>query len=426
MLFISRLLYDIVIRIYYVGVWVMAHIVKNTKAKAWITGRKQLWNDLAQVKHDKPITWFHCASVGEFEQAKPLIDKLKAKHPEYQIIVTFFSPSGYEVVVNKGYADHVQYLPFDFKTDVVRFLDQLRPDVAFIIKYEFWYHLLHETQQRNIPLYSVCSYFTPSSIFFKWHGGLNRHMLGFFTQLFVQDQSSKDLLSSIGIDKVQVVGDTRFDRVNEIAKAEFKHPIIEQFCKGQKIFIAGSVWPSDEHCLIPFIKKAVVEGNHKFIFAPHNVTPLGIDKLLKAFGSDGISLSQASESSVNNHQILIIDSYGILSRLYRYGHIVYIGGGFGIGVHNILEPVVYGLPTLFGPNFQRFKEATDLVAKGGAFSVNNVKESQQVFENLQEGEYYNKVSMINHSYTQENIGATDRIYQQVTASFDGTGKTTPQ
>lgn len=326
-----------------------------------------------KIDRNAKYIWFHASSLGEFEQGRPMIEKIKVEHPEYKILLTFFSPSGYEVRKNYNGADVICYLPFDTPYRVKKFLNLANPAIAIFIKYEFWANYLHELQRREIPVYIISAIFRPDQLFFQWYGKSYRKMLSCFTHLFVQDERSMKLLKEFGITQVTVTGDTRFDRVIEVCKQAREIPLVERFVQKKQqekefTLVAGSSWPQDEEILIPYFNE---HPELKLIIAPHEIHSehlMYIESLLKR---PSIRLSEAHEGDLENKDCLIIDSFGLLSSIYRYGDIAYIGGGFGTGIHNTLEAAVYGIPVLFGPKYHKFKEAKDLIAVGGGFSVSN-------------------------------------------------------
>lgn len=326
-----------------------------------------------KIDRNAKYIWFHASSLGEFEQGRPMIEKIRAEHPGYKILLTFFSPSGYEVRKNYNGADVICYLPFDTPYRVKKFLNLANPAIAVFIKYEFWGNYLSELKRRGIPVYIISAIFRPDQLFFQWYGRSYRKMLNCFNHIFVQDERSEKLLKEFGISDVTVVGDTRFDRVLDVRKQARDIPVVERFItneKGEKqlILIAGSSWPQDEEILLRYFNE---HPELKLIIAPHEIHRehlMYIESLLKR---PSVRLSEAHEDDLQNKDCLIVDSFGLLSSIYRYGDIAYIGGGFGAGIHNTLEAAVYGIPVLFGPKYQKFKEARDLIAVGGGFSVSD-------------------------------------------------------
>ena len=356
------LIYNIGIRVYHLAI--LLACLWNEKARKWIAGRKTGFQHFA--KHDEKSIWFHCASVGEFEQAQPLIALCKARNPESPILITFFSPSGYEYASKKYPDDRIAYLPLDTKNGMREFISKANPRMVFVIKYEFWYHMLQQLHQQGIPIFLVAGIFRREQLFFN-------SLFGFFSHLFVQNEQSKSLLDSIHVHEVTVGGDTRFDRVAENKKADFADAIIDKFIATDKVLVAGSVWNSD----IPVLKSLIdsLPQDWKFIIAPHEVNH---------FDTSWISEATCSYQNSNGSpsRILILDIVGILSKVYRYANFVYVGGGFGKGIHNILEPAVYSKPILFGPNYLKSQEAVDLLELQAAFIVNAKKVGNLIKETL--------------------------------------------
>ena len=343
----------------------------HRKARLMRVGQAQTAAILREkIDRKAKYIWFHASSLGEFEQGRPMIEQIRTTHPEYKILLTFFSPSGYEVRKNYAGADVVCYLPFDTPGRVGQFLDLANPAMAIFIKYEFWGNYLHTLQQRGIPVYIISAIFRREQLFFQWFGKPYRKMLDCFNHLFVQDERSKTLLEEYGIRNVTVAGDTRFDRVIDVYHQAKQIPVVERFIQGTKgqsprVMVAGSSWPEDEAIFIPYFER---HSEMKLIIAPHEIHEGHLKSIEARLHRPAIRLSQATEENVTDKDCLIVDSFGLLSSLYRYGQIAYIGGGFGAGIHNTLEAAVYGMPVLFGPRFQKFKEAKDLIAEGGAFS----------------------------------------------------------
>nr|WP_129732160.1 glycosyltransferase N-terminal domain-containing protein [Parabacteroides goldsteinii] len=373
-------------------------------------------NSILREKIDRnaKYIWFHASSLGEFEQGRPMMEKIKAEHPEYKILLTFFSPSGYEVRKNYNGADVICYLPFDTPYRVNKFLNLANPAIAVFIKYEFWGNYLHELKHRNIPVYIISSIFRPDQLFFQWYGFSYRKMLYCFTHLFVQDERSAALLNEFGITNVTVTGDTRFDRVLDVRKqardlSQVEHFVYDKDGKRSLTLVAGSSWPQDEEILIPYFNE---HPEMKLIIAPHEIHRehlMYIESLLKR---PSVRLSEVihDESLLEGKDCLIVDSFGLLSSIYRYGAIAYIGGGFGAGIHNTLEAAVYGIPVLFGPKYHKFKEARDLIAVGGGFSV---ADNQAFLEKMDELLTYHEVleaagESAGH-FVNDNVGATDKI-----------------
>jgi 3-deoxy-D-manno-octulosonic-acid transferase len=342
----------------------------NPKARFWIRGRKGLFKKLKQeISPNEKIAWFHCASLGEFEQGRPLIEAFKEKHKQYKILLTFFSPSGFEIRKNYEGADYIYYLPLDTPKNAKRFLNIVNPSVVFFIKYEFWYSFIKEIGKREIPLYMVSGIFRKNQRFFKKQAFKSQKMLGVFTHFFVQNEESAYLLKSISIHNVSITGDTRFDRVYTIAKNSKDLPLIEKFKGNKHLLIAGSTWKQDEDLISKYINES--EGKMKYIIAPHEIHSENIERIVRSIntGINVLKYSEANNENISNAQVLIIDNIGLLSSLYKYGDLAYIGGGFGKGIHNTLEAATFGMPLFFGPNYLKFKEAADMIVAGGAFSI---------------------------------------------------------
>lgn len=328
-----------------------------------------------KVDRSSKYIWFHAASLGEFEQGRPLIEHIKAKYPNYKILLTFFSPSGYEVRKDYEGADIVCYLPIDTFRNARRFLNAIQPVMVFFIKYEFWYHYLSILNKRNVPTYSVSSIFRPNQIFFRWYGYEYKKVLRCFTKFFVQNQQSKDLLSSIGINNVEITGDTRFDRVLSIKEKAQALPLIEKFVNHKNTFVAGSSWTPDEEIFIEYFNQ---HPQWKLIIAPHVVNKEHISTIRNKVKGRVVLYSEINKGDIETADCLIIDCYGLLSSIYQYGDVTYVGGGFGAGIHNVLEAAVWNVPVIFGPNNHNFMEARNLIAIGGGFEINNYDD----FDNL--------------------------------------------
>jgi len=399
------LFYNLGVRFYFILIFFASFF--NKKAKLWINGRKN-----TQYQQFSKSAWFHFASLGEYEQGLPVLIAYREKYPHTKIIITFFSPSGFEIRKNTPYADAVYYLPLDTKSNARKFIDAIDPAIAVFTKYEYWYHFFNELHDREIPLYVISGIFRSNQVFFKWYGGLHRKMLNCVTRFFVQDEDSKHLLQSIGISYVSVSGDTRFDRVWANAQNPKSFPAVAEFTQGKKTFIAGSTWPEDEELLA---KLATEHPDWKFIFAPHEIKEEKIAKLIKQLPlSSTVRYSEISnlESQISNLNILIIDNIGMLSSLYQYGQIAYIGGGFGVGIHNTLEAAAFGLPVIFGPNYEKFKEAKDLIALQVGFSINDENGLKKTFNFLTEDEpRYQAIIKKIGEYVKEHTGATGMIME---------------
>jgi len=401
------LIYNIGIGLYFCAIYVASFF--NKKAKLWLTGR----NNVIYKKFEKSL-WFHFASLGEFEQGRPLLEQARKNQPEIKIVVTFFSPSGYEIRKNTPLADAVYYLPLDTAANARKFIEAIKPSAAIFTKYEYWYHYFNELHQKEIPLYVISGIFRPDQVFFKWYGGLHRKMLGFVTYFFVQDTSSKELLQTLGIINVEVSGDTRFDRVWANAQHPTELPVINQFKNNHKLFIAGSTWPDDEALVATLVKDY---ADWKFIFAPHEIGEDKIEKLISLLPLNSVirySQIETNQISLNNYQTLIIDNIGMLSSLYQYADVAFIGGGFGVGIHNTLEAAAFGLPVIFGPNYDKFKEAKDLISIKGGYSINDEPELKATVAYITEDiQRYNETCQVVKDYVKQNTGATKTIADHI-------------
>ncbi|NOQ27338.1 MAG: 3-deoxy-D-manno-octulosonic acid transferase [Bacteroidales bacterium] len=387
----------------------------NAKAKLWLNGRKNIFEVLShQIQPEDKIAWVHCASLGEFEQGRPLIEELKKRHPDYKILLTFFSPSGFEIRKNYEKADFVCYLPLDTPRNAKQFLNIVKPQLIFFIKYEFWYFFLREIWKRKIPLYLVSGIFRKNQRFFRRYAVLSKEMLSWFTHFFVQNENSKQLLNSINIQNVTVTGDTRFDRVFTITQQSKNLPIIEKFAQNNTLLIAGSTWKPDEEILIKFFNQS--NNQLKLIIAPHETHKENIDRIIKLFPDKNLvrRYSEVIESELSNIKVLIIDSIGILSSIYKYGQIAYIGGGFGKGIHNILEAATFGMPIIFGPEFKKFQEAIDLINLGGASSISKFEDFQDTINSfIENDEVIVRKGNISSNYVKKMKGATDKILSNI-------------
>ena len=378
-----------------------------TKAKLWRDGRKDLFERMAQaVRAEERIVWIHVASLGEFEQGRPIIEKIRERHPEYKILLTFFSPSGYEIRKNYAGADYIFYLPADTPSNARRFLDIVHPEIAIFVKYEFWINLLTELRKRQIRTYIVSAIFRRNSVFFRFYGSLWRNALRSFETIFVQNDESAELLAEIGFRNVTVAGDSRFDRVAQIAAQAPKVDIIDRFRGSSRLFVAGSTWAPDEEILLRLIND---NPSVKFIIAPHEMDEERIERIIAESAGGAVRYTCCTPlTSFGSKQVLVLDTVGLLSSVYGYASWAYIGGGFGVGIHNTLEAATFGLPIAFGPNYQKFKEARDLVSLGAASSVIDYKQLSRWFAPLRDNEVFlRKVSRLSKDYTAKNQGATD-------------------
>lgn len=388
----------------------------NPKARLWFQGRRDIFAKMSSsISLGDRVIWFHVASLGEFEQGRPLIELMRERHPQYKILITFFSPSGFEVRKNYALADYIFYLPSDTPSNVSRFMNIVRPKAAFFIKYEFWLNYLDALKQADVPTFLVSSIFRPEQIFFKSHGAIFRKGLDSFTHIFTQNEESVELLTSIGFSRATAVGDTRFDRVYDIVRSARDLPVLDSFVGAEgKAFIAGSTWEPDEKILLELIN---ANPQIKFVIAPHEIVPEriasfrsqieGASLLYTDFGD---ALSQAEGDQLAAAQVLFLNTIGVLSSAYKYGYAAYIGGGFGVGIHNTLEAATFALPLAFGPNYQRFKEARELIERGGARTVSDAAELKLWFEEtVCNREAYGLSSKASGDYVAENIGATEAV-----------------
>jgi len=434
------LLYTIGLRLYFMAIYIAA--LFNQKASQWIDGRK----NQKLIRIDSSI-WFHFASLGEFEQGRPILEATRAEYPGKKIVISFFSPSGYEIRKNTPLADFVYYLPLDTAKNAKQFIDAIQPEMAIFTKYEYWYHFFKETHKRQVPLYIVSGIFRPKQVFFKWYGGLHRKILSFVSHFFLQDEASKQLLQSISITNTTVSGDTRFDRVWTNAQHPKEIPGIAEFINGQKVFIAGSTWPQDEALLAALPE---LYPGWKFIFAPHEIGEEKINNLVNLLpAGSAIKYSELIQNSklrstlerreeittrekfkIQNQEptayhspstthhspftTLVIDNIGMLSSLYAYGNIAYIGGGFGVGIHNTLEAAAFGLPVIFGPNYQKFNEARELIALKAGFSISDVSQLKGIVDTLVNDEaFYSVTGKKAGDYVREHTGATEIILKHI-------------
>lgn len=386
---------------------------RHRKAHLWLEGRKDLFRRMREtIDPAARIVWIHVASLGEFEQGRPIIEQLRKTHPEYKILLTFFSPSGYEIRKDYKGADYIFYLPLDTPRNARRFLDAAHPDVAIFVKYEYWLNLLRELRRRRIRTYIVSAIFRRNSVFFRPYGGMWRQALESFDVMFVQNEESKKLLATLGFDNVLVAGDTRFDRVAEIARAAKHVDIVERFKGEDRLFVAGSTWGPDEELLIRLMND---NPDVKFVIAPHEMDEARIARLVAETRGGALRYTQCTpRTGYGTRQLLILDTVGLLSSVYSYATWSYIGGGFGVGIHNTLEAATFGLPIAFGPNYQKFKEARDLVTLGAARSVTTYEELRNWFIPLRDNEeFLQKTSRIAKDYTTRHQGATNIIVKTI-------------
>ena len=405
------MIYNLAMYILELGVKLAA--LFSDKPAKMVKGYREVF-DLLQRKIDSnaQYIWFHAASLGEFEQGRPLIERIRKEYPQYKILQTFFSPSGYEVRKNYDGADIVCYLPIDTPSNVKKFVDLVNPCMVFFVKYEFWQNYLNTLSKRGILVYSVSSIFRPNQIFFRWYGKGYQQVLKTFAHLFVQNEESKRLLADIGVNNTTVVGDTRFDRVLDICAAAKQLPLVQKFKGDALTFVAGSSWGPDEDI---FIKYFNAHPEMKLIIAPHVVNDSHLKEIESKLQRSSIRYTKATEDNVQQADCLIIDCYGLLSSIYRYGEISYVGGGFGVGIHNVLEAAVYGIPVIFGPNNKKFREAQHLLANKGGFEINGYEDFQQLMDKFLTDESYLKQSgKAAGDYVKDNAGAMDKIMKRVT------------
>ncbi len=404
-----RILYNLGLYLYYSGIFIFSFF--NEKAKKWWDGRKDLLQKCSHLfsENDK-IAWFHAASLGEFEQGRTVIEKFKIQNPDFKILVTFFSPSGYEVRKNYKVADFVLYLPIDTLYNARKFIEIVNPDIVFFIKYEFWFNYLKILHYRKIPVYLISGIFRPQQHFFKFYGSWFRAQLKHFTHFFVQNEVSRQLLLSVGINNVTISGDTRFDRVIEIAVHKKSFSLIEEFKGSHPMLLAGSSWEADEEILIDFMKTG--HQDLRYIIAPHEIHKERIQQLQEKLPFPSLLFSEANPANVKQTKILIINNIGMLSHLYQYATLAMIGGGFGKGIHNILEAAAFGIPVLFGPNYHKFSEAVQLIQSGGAFEFIDSKGFDHKIQRLLE--HNNRLEQAQKAcidYVNKNKGATEIIVQ---------------
>ena len=405
------MIYNLAMYILELGVKLAA--LFSDKPAKMVKGYREVF-DLLQRKIDRnaQYIWFHAASLGEFEQGRPLIERIRKEYPQYKILQTFFSPSGYEVRKNYDGADIVCYLPIDTPSNVKKFVDLVNPCMVFFVKYEFWQNYLNTLYKKGIPVYSVSSIFRPNQIFFRWYGKGYQQVLKTFAHLFVQNEESKQLLAGIGVNNTTVVGDTRFDRVLDICAAAKQLPLVQIFKGDALTFVAGSSWGPDEDI---FIKYFNAHPEMKLIIAPHVVNDGHLKEIEAKLQRSSIRYTKATEENVQQADCLIIDCYGLLSSIYRYGEISYIGGGFGVGIHNVLEAAVYGIPVIFGPNNKKFREAQHLLANKGGFEINGYEDFEQLMNKFLGDEVYLKQSgKAAGDYVKGNAGAMEKIMKRVT------------
>jgi len=402
-----RLIYNIGIYFYKLAIFIASFFDK--KARLLHEGQQEALTLLKEkVDPNAGYVWFHAASLGEFEQGRPVIERLKAENPETKILLTFFSPSGYEIRKNYNGADIVSYLPLDTYFAARNFVKLVRPSKAVFVKYEFWPNYLLALQQADVPVYSISAIFRESQVFFKVYGGWYRSLLRVFSHIFVQDNASLDLLKKYDITNASVCGDTRFDRVYDLYSQAKQLPLIEEFAKGgQPIIVAGSTWPKDEELLVQYLK---LQPDLKIILVPHEVHQSHILEISKLLDGKFVRYSEANSENLAQANCLVVDVVGILSSIYRYANVAYIGGGFGVGIHNTLEAAVWHVPVVFGLNYQRFREARELISVGGAFAISNYTLLETQLNRLLKDEQAGKMA---GEYVKNNTGATQLILNKL-------------
>ncbi len=401
-----KLLYDWIIFFLRAGVRIAS--VFNDKAKAFTHGRTIVFQTLEHHfrKNQSPVIWMHCASLGEFEQGRPVMESLKKEFPANQILLTFFSPSGYEVRKNYNGADVITYLPWDTRANAVRFVNTVNPVIAIFVKYEFWFHYFDVLHARQTTVLSISAIFRPEQLFFRSYGEFYRKILMNVSHFFVQNEASLRMLHSIGIQHGTVAGDTRFDRVNQIVSQADEVSVAKEFKGNDKVMVVGSCWPEDFDVLLPFIN----EANIKFIIAPHDITENFMSSIEHSLKPKSVRYSQATSHNIKDSNVLLIDNIGMLSRLYRYGEFAYVGGAFGKGLHNILEAACYGIPVFFGNrNYQKFQEAVDLIQRKSAFDISDTADLRSKYEWVIHPDNYKRSCDASRAYVYENLGATSKI-----------------
>lgn len=407
------MLYSLGIYLYHIILHISS--VFHPKAKAWIKGRKNFWSQLPQIENQN-VVWFHCASLGEYDQGKPVMEKWKETYPNDFLLVTFFSPSGYEHIVNKSIGDYTCYLPLDTKKNAQKFIQHFQPKNTFFVKYEFWINFLKATKQGGSKIYAISASFRKKQHFFKWYGGIFRKALGLFDHIFVQNQKSLDLLSSINIRNASISGDTRYDRVMQRAAVRNENVIIAPWAKDEDIFIIGSSWPDDEEIIIPYINDFKIKS--KVIIAPHEVHSKNIERITQSLKVSYQLYTQIEKGEPLNPltMVLVLDCIGVLADVYQYGKIAYVGGGFGTGLHNILEPASFGLPVIFGPKHQKFPEAHEFIERKIGKSCHENRTFFNAYrEFIKEENINERVS----TFMNEKKGATEIIISKVIPSKKG-------
>ncbi len=401
------LIYNFGIRLYYLLALITSRF--NKKAALWIEGRKNTFEILKNFEAgNNKVIWFHVSSLGEFEQGRPIIESLLDQHPDYKIVLSFFSPSGYEIRKNYPKANAICYIPLDTKRNAKKFVKLVNPEIAVFVKYDFWYHHIRQVKKHNARLILASGIFRKEQIFFKGYGGWYRNILLQFDHLFVQDQQSIALLKEVGIENCSVAGDTRLDRVVEIASESKEIDLVKSFTSDCKTIVCGSTWPADERILTDFLHNT--KHNIKLVLAPHEIHEAHIESIIKLIKVPYVRFSEAADKDLSKIRVLIIDNIGMLSSLYKYGQIAYIGGGFGTGLHNTLEAAVYGVPVIFGPEYHKFREAIGLIEVNGATSIDNSESLTTVLNKyLTDENSLKKAGKASKDYIMSNTGATKSI-----------------
>jgi 3-deoxy-D-manno-octulosonic-acid transferase len=404
------ILYNIAIFVYNALIWIVSPF--NSKASLLLKGRKNWEEKIGEkIKSGSKVVWIHCASLGEFEQGRPVLEAIKAEYPDVKIVLTFFSPSGYEVRKNYKSADFIGYLPGDTPRNAEKFIKIINPALVIFVKYEFWNNYISALYKKKIPLFLVSAIFRKEQHFFKWYGSFFRKMLLKFERIFVQNSDSIELLKSIGINDAILAGDTRFDRVVQIAEAAKEIMVLEKFRGDERLFLAGSSWWQDEEIITKYINNC--PGTMKWVFAPHEIDIQNIERLEKLLSVKHVRFSEFSDSSADS-RVLIIDNIGMLSSAYKYAYVAAIGGGFGKGIHNILEAACWGIPVMFGPKYEKFKEAIDLINEKGAMTYDSLETFSEILNKwLEDRDFYLKSVKTAGNYITKNTGATSIIMQEI-------------
>ncbi len=413
--FIFKVAYNLFIKIYYVAAVIASFT--NLKAKKWLYARKNIFDSLSKAfqPNTEKIIWMHCASLGEFEQGRPVLEEIKKKHPAYKILLTFFSPSGYEIRKDYVHADHVFYLPLDTQKNAKKFIKIVKPDIAIFVKYEFWFNYIQILHNRNILTYLISAKFRENQFFFQWYGKPALKLLKLYTSIFLQDEDSYKLLKNNGIHNILIAGDTRFDRVTQQQPKQL--PIIEKFKGDQPLLVVGSSWKAEEQMLRDILRRNIsLFKNYKIIIAPHEVDHQNVQRVKNLFTEilPTVLYSAFESKSSAQCQVLIIDKIGLLGDIYQYGQFSIIGGGFNHGIHNILESSVYGAPSIFGPKYQNFKEANDLLNIAGAFTFSDVSGLEKILASLlSDAELLNSAQDVCKNYVMQHTGATKIVLDNI-------------